>query len=61
MLNRYYSSPYDALDYAKKFLGESRRKHVLIGRTPKGYLLIDPRNKKSHYCQIVAKLYNKQS
>tara|TARA_R110000823_G_scaffold203197_1_gene334039 strand:+ start:8140 stop:8319 length:180 start_codon:yes stop_codon:yes gene_type:complete len=55
----YYTDADEALGAAKSFLLKQARPHVLIGRSLKGYMIIDPRNAKSHYCQIVGKLYRK--
>jgi len=56
-MSQYIENAVEALTKARKFLQGNTRPHVLIGRTPKGYLLIDPRHKGQHYCQIVGKLY----
>ena len=61
MISEWFIDPFEALDYGQLWLRGNNRPHVLIGRTRKGYCLIDPRKKKQHYCQIVAKLYRKLS
>lgn len=59
-MSQYIADPFEALQAGKKWLRGNTRPHVLMGRTPKGYILIDPRHKDGHYCQIVAKLYRMQ-
>ena len=61
MIGQYIEDPIKALEKAKKWLRGNNRPHILLGRTAKGYLLIDPRFKDGHYCQIVSKLYRKQT
>lgn len=61
MIGTYIQDPARALSKGKKWLLGNRRPHVLIGRTPKGFILIDPRDKAGHYCQIVAKVFRKLS
>jgi len=58
---KFYTDPLAALDAALSFLRGNRRPYVLIGQTPKGFRLIDPRDKKQFYCQIVGKVYRKLS
>ena len=60
MITDYIPDPSEAMQKAKDWLRGNTRTHALIGRTHKGYVLIDPRNKGKHYCQIVAKLYRKE-
>lgn len=57
----YYTDPMAALDAAVAFLRGNTRPHALIGQTPKGFRVIDPRGKKQYYCQIVGKVYRKLS
>lgn len=61
MIGSFIADPLSTLDKGRAWLKSNTRPHVLIGKTPKGYLLIDPRNKGGHYCQIVAKLYRKRA
>ena len=55
----YHEKAEAALDAATAFLKKNKRPHALIGQTPKGYIVIDPRFKDGHYCQIIGKLYKK--
>jgi len=57
MIGNYFEEPMEAIDKAKQWLKGNRRPHALVGRTAKGYMLIDPYYKDGHYCQIVAKLF----
>lgn len=59
MIGNYIEDPNEALDKAKTWMRGNRRPHTLIGRTNKGYMLIDPYFKGQHYCQIVAKVFRK--
>ena len=61
MISEYFKDGMEAVDFGKLWLRGNTRTHVLVGKTPKGFIVIDPRNAKSHYCQIVAKLFRKQS
>lgn len=61
MITDYIDDPSEAMQKAKNWLKGNTRTHALIGRTVKGYVLIDPRNKSKHYCQIVAKLFRPTS
>jgi hypothetical protein len=56
----YYDTADQALNAAKKFLRGNTRPHALIGRNRKGFMIIDPRDKKSHYSKIFGKLYRKK-
>lgn len=61
MIGTYIDDANKALSKAKKWLQGNTRPHVLIGRTRKGFSLIDPRDKKQYYCLIVGKVYRKLS
>ena len=61
MIGRFIADPISILDKGRAWLKGNTRPHVLIGKTNKGYLLIDPRNKGQHYCRIVGKLYRKHT
>ena len=61
MIGHYIEDAITAIDKGKRWLEGNRRPHVLIGRTSRGYLIIDPRRKEGHYCQIVGKLFRKTS
>jgi len=61
MIGTFIDDANKALSKAKNWLRGNNRPHVLIGRTRKGFLLIDPRHKRGHYCQIVGKVYRKLS
>tara|TARA_R100000234_G_C4897672_1_gene134281 strand:+ start:191 stop:367 length:177 start_codon:yes stop_codon:yes gene_type:complete len=56
----YYNTGDQALDAAKKFLRGNKRPHVLISRNRKGFMVIDPRDKRGHYSIIIGKLYRKK-
>jgi hypothetical protein len=56
----YFSTADQALDAAKQFLRGNKRPHALIGRTRKGFTVIDPYDKKGHYSRIIGKLYRKR-
>jgi len=58
---KYYTDPMAALDAATSFLRGNTRPYVLIGRTRKGYRLIDPMSDKKFYCKVIGKFDRKIS
>lgn len=53
-MSQYFDDPMKAVNKAKLIMIGSTRKQMQISKTPKGYRIIDPRDKVRHYGQIVA-------